>query len=59
MPYDGGTYKQMPFETCSKETYEEMLSKLKNIDLTKVVETDDATDLKGEAACAGGYCEVV
>jgi hypothetical protein len=32
---------------------------LSNIDLTKVVETDDNTDLSGELACAGGNCEIV
>jgi len=32
---------------------------LSNVDLTKVVELDDNTDLSGELACAGGNCEVV
>ncbi len=58
LPHDGGTYTQAPFEDCSKETYEAMMSSLKNIDLTKVTETEDNTDLKGEVACAGGTCEV-
>lgn len=58
LPYDGGTYTQAPFEDCSKETYEAMLSSLTDIDLTKVVEEEDNTDLKGEVACAGGACEV-
>ena len=35
-----------------------MFKTLSNIDLSGVVEMDDATDLKGEAACAGGACEV-
>lgn len=30
-----------------------MLSALENVDLTKIIEEDDNTDLKGEAACAG------
>ena len=29
-----------------------------NIDLSKVIELDDNTDLSGELACAGGACEV-
>ena len=58
LPYDGGSYIQAPFEDCSKETYEAMLQTLKNIDLTKVIEIDDNTDLKGELACAGGSCEI-
>ena len=58
LPHDGGTYKQAPFEDCSKETYENMLTSLAEIDLTKVIETEDETDLKGEIACAGGACEI-
>ena len=58
LPYDGGTYTQAPFEDCSKETYEAMMASLTNIDLTRVVEEEDNTDLKGEVACAGGACEI-
>ena len=32
---------------------------LNNIDLTKVVETTDETNLQDQAACAGGACEIV
>jgi len=32
---------------------------LKSIDLTGVYETDDETDHKAEAACAGGACQIV
>jgi ribonucleoside-diphosphate reductase alpha chain len=58
LPHDGGTYRQAPFEDCSKETYENMLESLAEVDLTLVVETEDETDLKGEIACAGGACEL-
>jgi ribonucleoside-triphosphate reductase len=58
LPYDGGTYKQAPFEDCSKETYEAMLATLEKVDLTKVIEVDDNTNLSGELACAGGACEI-
>ena len=58
LPYNGGTYTQAPFEDCSKETYEVMMASLSNIDLTRVTEAEDNTDLKSEAACAGGSCEV-
>ena len=34
------------------------MATLTEIDLTKVVETEDLTDLAGEVACAGGACEV-
>lgn len=58
LPYDGGSYSQAPFESITKEQYEERIQHLVSIDLTKVIELDDTTDLKGEAACAGGACEV-
>jgi ribonucleoside-diphosphate reductase alpha chain len=58
LPHDGGTYKQAPFEDCDEVTYIKLLDALEDIDLSKVVEMDDNTDLKGELACAGGACEV-
>lgn len=54
----GHTYVQLPFEDCSKEKYDALMSDLANVDLTKVVELEDNTDLKGEQACAAGACEV-
>ena len=58
LPYNGGTYTQAPFEDITKEKYEEMLKSLKDVDLSKVVELDDNTNLTGELACAGGTCEI-
>lgn len=58
LPYDGGTYKQAPFETITKEQYESMVEHLTAIDLSKVIEEDDNTDLNDQIACAGGACEV-
>jgi len=58
LPYNGGTYKQAPFEDCTKEVYEKMLKSLKDVNLTNVVEFDDNTNLTGELACAGGQCEI-
>jgi ribonucleoside-diphosphate reductase alpha chain len=58
LPYDGGSYIQAPFEDCTKEEYDRLFSKLSSIDLSKVVELQDNTDLSGELACAGGACEI-
>jgi ribonucleoside-diphosphate reductase alpha chain len=58
LPYDGGTYIQAPFEDCTKERYEELMKTLTEVDLSKVIEIEDNTDLSGEVACAGGACEV-
>ena len=59
LPYDGGTYKQAPFEDCEEATYDKMVETLKNINLARITEEQDNTDLKGEVACAGGACEIV
>jgi ribonucleoside-triphosphate reductase len=58
LPYDGGTYTQAPFEDISKEKYNEMVKSLIDIDLSKIIEQNDETNLTGELACAGGACEV-
>ena len=58
LPYDGGTYKQAPFETCDEEHYLKLSESLKTVDLTMIKELQDDTDLSGEIACAGGLCEI-
>ena len=59
LPYHGGTYKQTPFEDCTKEVYEQMMSTLHNVDLSKVIEVQDNTNFGDSAACGGGNCEIV
>ena len=59
LPYADHTYKQAPFEDCTEERYNEMMKPLSDVDLSKIVELVDNTDLKGEAACSGGACEIV
>jgi ribonucleoside-diphosphate reductase alpha chain len=59
LPYHGGTYKQTPFEDCTKEVYEQMMLTLKDVDLSKVVEIQDNTNFADSAACGGGNCEIV
>jgi len=58
LPYNGGSYRQAPFEDCTAEKYKEMYKSLVEIDLMQVIEEEDETDLKGEIACAGGACSV-
>ena len=58
LPYSDHSYVQPPFETCTEDVYVELSKSLSNIDLSKVVEMFDSTDLKGEAACGGGGCEI-
>jgi hypothetical protein len=35
------------------------MKSLSSVDLTKVIELKDNTNLSGEVACAGGACEIV
>ena len=58
LPYDGGTYTQAPFEDIDEGTYINKLQHLTQVDLSKIIETEDNTDLSGELACAGGACEI-
>lgn len=59
LPYDNGSYKQAPFEDITKEQYESLVKNLHLVDLSKVIEITDNTNLTGEAACAGSSCEIV
>ena len=59
LPYSDHSYKQAPFEDCTKEEYEDLLPSLKEVNLDNVIEIDDNTDLSGELACAGGSCEII
>jgi len=58
LPYNGGTYTQAPFEDCTEEDFERLLSTLEDVDLTKVIELQDNTDLRGEIACGANGCEI-
>jgi ribonucleoside-diphosphate reductase alpha chain len=59
LPYDNGSYVQAPFETITEEQFNEAVTKLHEVDLSKVIEAQDNTDQKGELACAGGACEIL
>lgn len=58
LPYDGHTYIQPPYESCTKEKYEELMKLISEIDLNEVVEMEDNTNHNVEPACAGGACEI-
>ena len=58
LPYNGGTYTQAPFEDCTEEDFNKLLSALEDVDLTKVIELQDNTDLRGEVACGANGCEI-
>lgn len=59
LPYDGGTYKQAPYEECTKEEYKELLHKMpKSIDWDSLVEVDDNVEGAQQLACTAGVCDI-
>jgi len=61
LPYDDHSYTQAPFESITKEKFDDLVKHLHSIDLSKVIEIEDMTALQSEAACAGGggSCEIM
>jgi ribonucleoside-diphosphate reductase alpha chain len=60
LPYDGGTYRQAPFESITEDKYNQLMSKFPtNIDLTQIVEIEDTTKVQDEVACGADGCEIV
>ena len=58
LPYSDHTYSQAPFEDITEERYNDLISHLKSVDLTNVIEMDDTVDFGAIQACGGGACEV-
>lgn len=59
LPYDGGSYRQAPYEECTKEDYEAMLSKIPaHLNWDSIIEVDDETEGAQTLACVAGICEV-
>lgn len=62
LPYDGGSYKQAPYQEITKEEYDQfMATKTVTIDWDKLTdfELTDSTTGSQELACSGGVCEIV
>lgn len=63
LPYDGGTYKQAPYQEISKEEYNKWLEEhpLPEIDWNdlKFYESEDHTTGSQEYACSSGQCEIL
>lgn len=59
LPFDGGTYRQAPYETVTKEQYKELLSKTPvTIDWGGFVEVEDNVEGVQTLACTAGGCEL-
>lgn len=58
LPYDGGSYRQAPYEDCTKEQYEELLAKTPSTINWDLVEVDDNVEGVQTLACTAAGCEV-
>ena len=60
LPFDGGTYRQAPYETVTKDQYQELLSKTPaSIDWGGFVEVEDNVEGVQMLACtASGDCSI-
>jgi ribonucleoside-diphosphate reductase alpha chain len=60
LPRSNHVYQLAPYETITKEKYEEMQKRLGDLDFSKIVtyETEDETEAKRELACVAGVCDI-
>ncbi len=62
LPHSDHTYQQAPYQDCSKEEYEELLSTMpKNINWSELSQYEDEDNTAGSQtmACSGDTCEIV
>ena len=58
LPYDGGTYRQAPYEECTEEAYEELKAKVPAINWEDFKENTDNVEGAQQLACSAGVCEI-
>ena len=58
LPFNDHSYIQSPFEDITEEKYHQLMETLVDVDLSKIVEFEDLTDLQGEIACGASGCEI-
>lgn len=60
LPFDGGNYKQAPYEEITLSQYAQFVSESPQIDYTKLAdfEEDDQTTGAQQYACVGNSCEL-
>lgn len=59
LPYDGGSYRQAPYEEVSEEDYEALVATLpSDLPWDSIVEVDDTTEGAQTLACVAGQCEI-
>jgi len=59
LPWDGGTYRQAPYEECTEEDYSRLESYMpKSIDWDSLSETDDNVEGAQMLSCTANGCEI-
>jgi ribonucleoside-diphosphate reductase alpha chain len=59
LPWDGGSYKQAPYEEIDETTYNQLLANMPaTIDWESFVELDDNVEGAQQLACSSGVCEI-
>lgn len=58
LPYDGGTYRQAPYEECTEEEYNELKAKVPTINWEEFKEVTDNVEGAQQLACSAGVCEI-
>ena len=58
LPYDGGTYRQAPYEECTEEEYNDLKAKVPTINWQEFKEVTDNVEGAQQLACSAGSCEI-
>lgn len=58
LPYDGGTYRQAPYEECTEEEYSTLKAKVPTINWEDFKENTDNVEGAQQLACSAGVCEI-
>ena len=58
LPYDGGTYRQAPYEECTEEEYEKLKASIPVVDWLQLKENTDNVEGAQMLACTAGVCEI-
>lgn len=62
LPFSDTSYRQMPYQDCTREEYEALLAKMpKNVDWSRLAEYEkrDTTTGTQELSCASGQCDII